>query len=80
MQRAGEGFGAAARAAATEFLDSTAEVPDDGDDLESYLILTDGARTWESSDLEEVTSADDSDPTWLRLQAAINSAGLAGSS
>ncbi|MER6423783.1 hypothetical protein [Streptomyces sp. NPDC001137] len=65
-----------ARAAAVAFLESTAEIPDDGDDLESHLVLTDGTRTWEADDLATVTAADATDPTWLRLQAAINKAQL----
>ncbi|MGW3036114.1 hypothetical protein ACWDCB_33460 [Streptomyces sp. NPDC001178] len=40
-----------ASAAAVAFLESTAEIPDDGDDLESHLVLTDGTRTWEADDL-----------------------------
>ncbi|MGW2051862.1 hypothetical protein ACWCPF_43085 [Streptomyces sp. NPDC001858] len=60
-------------AAVAAFLDATSEIPDDGD-LESHLVITDGARTWESDDLETVTTAATTDPTWLRLQAAINNA------
>ncbi|MEV2191722.1 hypothetical protein AB0I02_12100 [Streptomyces phaeochromogenes] len=59
------------RAAVTAFLDATSEVPDDGD-LETHLVLTDGARTWESDHLATVTAATATDPTWLQLQAAIN--------
>jgi hypothetical protein len=56
------------------FLDSTSEIPDDGD-LETHLVVTDGARrTWEPDDLATVTSATATDPTWLQLQAAINHA------
>ncbi|MGW0709996.1 hypothetical protein ACWD4G_29255 [Streptomyces sp. NPDC002643] len=62
-----------ARAAVTAFLEATSEVPDDPDgDLESHLVLTDGTRTWESDDLATVTTAAGTDPTWLRLQAAVN--------
>ncbi|WP_200797642.1 WD40 repeat domain-containing protein [Streptoalloteichus hindustanus] len=64
----------AARAALTAFLDSTCEVPDNGD-LEAHLVMTDGARTWESDDLATVTTAAPTDPTWLQLQAAINTRG-----
>ncbi|MDX2937527.1 hypothetical protein [Streptomyces ipomoeae] len=59
------------RAAVTAFLDATSEVPDDGD-LETHLVMTDGTRTWESDDLTTVTTAEATDPTWLRLQAAVN--------
>ncbi|MFD6434199.1 hypothetical protein [Streptomyces venezuelae] len=61
-----------ARAAAVAFLDSTTEVPDDGDDLEAHLVLTDGTRTWEADDLATTTEADPADPTWLQLRAAVN--------
>lgn len=30
------------------------------------------AGPWDADDLDDVTEADESDPTWLRLQAAIN--------
>ncbi|MFE5923874.1 WD40 repeat domain-containing protein [Streptomyces sp. NPDC056468] len=62
------------RAAAKAFLEATEEVPDDGDDLEMHLVLTDGTRTWEAGDLATVTEASATDPTWLQLQAAINNA------
>ncbi|MEU9136920.1 hypothetical protein AB0D33_13280 [Streptomyces sp. NPDC048404] len=62
------------RAAAAAFLETTAEVPDDGDDLETHLVLTDGTRTWEADDLATTTVANSTDPTWLQLQAAINAA------
>ncbi|MFF2748382.1 hypothetical protein ACFVVA_22940 [Kitasatospora sp. NPDC058048] len=62
------------RAAAIAFLEATAEIPDDGDDLETHLVLTDGTRTWEADDLATVTAASATDPTWLQLQAAINKA------
>ncbi|MEU6533359.1 hypothetical protein ABZ869_29715 [Streptomyces sp. NPDC046928] len=64
----------ASRTAARAFLEATAEVPADGADLETCLLLTDGDRTWESDDLARVTMADATDPTWLRLQADINRA------
>ncbi|WP_307784838.1 hypothetical protein [Streptomyces sp. MBT70] len=62
------------RDAAAVFLETTAEVPDDGDDLETHLVLTDGTRTWEADDLATTTAASSTDPTWLQLQAAINAA------
>ncbi|MFF3918376.1 hypothetical protein ACFYZB_33745 [Streptomyces sp. NPDC001852] len=62
------------RAAAIAFSEATAEIPDDGDDLETHLVLTDGTRTWEADDLATVTAAGATDPTWLQLQAAINKA------
>ncbi|MFJ6688634.1 hypothetical protein [Streptomyces sp. NPDC091294] len=60
------------RAAVAAFLEATAEVPDDGDELETHLVVTDGTRTWEAGDLETVTAASATDPTWLQLQAAVN--------
>ncbi|MEU3290926.1 hypothetical protein ABZ722_00985 [Streptomyces longwoodensis] len=70
--------GDTARAAAEAFLETTAEVPDDGNDLETHLVLTDGTRTWEADDLATTTTADSTDPTWLQLQAAINTAQVKG--
>lgn len=61
------------RARVTAFLDSTCEVPQDAD-LETDLLLTDGARTWETDDLATVTTAAPTDPTWLRLQVALDNA------
>jgi hypothetical protein len=61
----------AARRRVEEFLSATSELPDDAD-LDTSLVRTDGQRTWDSDDLETVTTADEADPTWLRLQAAIN--------
>jgi hypothetical protein len=61
------------RAMVTAFLDTTSEVPDDGD-LETHLVLTDGARTWQPGDLAAVTTATTTDPAWLQLRAAINNA------
>ena len=66
------------RAVAVAFLETTAEVPDDGDDLEWHLVLTDGTRTWEADDLATTTTASSTDPTWLQLQAAINTAQVQG--
>jgi hypothetical protein len=59
------------RAMVTAFVNATSEVPDDGD-LETHLVVTDGARTWKPDDLATVTTATETDPTWLQLQAAIN--------
>ncbi|MEV0172003.1 hypothetical protein AB0I00_12910 [Streptomyces sp. NPDC050803] len=56
------------------FLSATSEIPVDGGDLETHLVMTDGSRTWEPDDLESVTTATSADPTWLQLQAAINNA------
>jgi len=61
------------RAMITAFLDATSEVPDNGD-LETHLVLTDGARTWQPGDLAAVTAATTTDPAWLQLRAAINNA------
>ncbi|PSM43247.1 hypothetical protein C6Y14_11545 [Streptomyces dioscori] len=58
--------------AVTAFLEATSEVPDDGDP-EPHLVVTDGARDWEPDDLATVATASETDPTWLRLRAAINS-------
>ncbi|MEV7076430.1 hypothetical protein [Streptomyces sp. NPDC093990] len=62
------------RAAAATFLATTTEVPEDVDDLESHLVVTDGTRTWEADDLATMTAAGPTDPTWLQLRAAINAA------
>ncbi|WP_217428755.1 hypothetical protein [Micromonospora maritima] len=56
-------------AAVTEFLAGTTEATTV--DLD-HLDLTDGNRTWQPGDLETVTDVSDSDPTWLRIQAAMN--------
>jgi hypothetical protein len=53
------------------FLATTTELPDDAD-LDTDLVRTDGVRIWDSDDLDQVTTADETDPTWLRLRAAIN--------
>jgi hypothetical protein len=39
------------------------------------LELTDGQRTWNHDDLDNVTEAAESDATWLRLRAAIDEFG-----
>lgn len=67
------GYGDTARTAVAAFLDATSEVPEGGD-LEEHLVVTDGSRTWEPGDMESVTDATETDPTWLRLQAAMNEA------
>ncbi|WP_364705424.1 WD40 repeat domain-containing protein [Streptomyces ossamyceticus] len=54
-----------------EFLDSTSEVPADGD-LEDHLVRTDGRRIWDADEVANATRADETDPTWLQLQAAFN--------
>jgi len=61
------------RAMVTAFSDTTSEVPDDGN-LETHLVLTDGARTWEPDQLATVTTATGTDPAWLQIQAAVNQA------
>jgi hypothetical protein len=35
-------------------------------------VRHDGQRVWNADDLETVTTAEETDPTWLRLRAAIN--------
>jgi hypothetical protein len=64
---------ASARDRVAAFLAATSELPGDAD-LDTDLVRTDGVRSWDSDDLDSVTEADESDPTWLRLQAAINTA------
>lgn len=59
----------ASRTMVTEFLAGTSEAPvDDLDDLD----LTDGTRTWQPGDLGTVTEDSEADPSWLRIQAAMN--------
>src|SRR6266545_4790711 len=62
----------AMQAGVSAYLAGTEDVPDDVSDLESYLIVTDGERTWEPEDLETVTDATSSDPSWLQLRAMYN--------
>ncbi|MBV1851263.1 hypothetical protein [Catellatospora tritici] len=64
----------AARAAVAAFTAATVELPDSGDpdDEDEGFVLTDGDRVWERDDLESVTAADKTDPTWLQLRAAVN--------
>ncbi|MEV6610009.1 hypothetical protein [Kutzneria sp. NPDC051319] len=52
------------------FLTATNEIPADAD-VWSVATKTDGTRSWD--DLATVTEAEPTDPTWLRLQAEINS-------
>ncbi|GAB2583772.1 hypothetical protein GCM10027087_25040 [Paractinoplanes abujensis] len=57
--------GVAAFLAGTEPIDATGYLWDE-------LERTDGVRTWRHGDLDRVVETHDHDPTWLRLQAAIN--------
>jgi hypothetical protein len=61
------------RTIVTVFMGATCEVPGDGD-LETHLVISDGARTWQPGDLAAVITATAADPAWLQLQAAINNA------
>ncbi|CAM5473275.1 hypothetical protein GCM10010329_30810 [Streptomyces spiroverticillatus] len=61
-----------AQAAVAAFMTATSEVPSDGDP-ESHLHLTDGSREWTPSELDSVTDAAETDPSWLQIQAAMNS-------
>ncbi|WP_211269211.1 WD40 repeat domain-containing protein [Saccharothrix syringae] len=63
----------ASRAAVATFLATASEVPGH-DDLEERLVLTDGTRAWDAEELAGVTEAEATDPTWLRLRAAVNTA------
>jgi ligand-binding sensor domain-containing protein len=59
----------APKAAVTEFLAGTSEASVvDMDQLD----LTDGTRTWQPGDLGTVTEDSETDPSWLRIQAAMN--------
>jgi hypothetical protein len=62
-----------ARVLVTAFLDATSEAPGDGD-LDKYLLVTDGARSWEPNVLDTATTATATDPGWLQLRAAVNHA------
>ncbi|GAA3298853.1 hypothetical protein GCM10020218_087350 [Dactylosporangium vinaceum] len=55
--------------AATTLLGGTAPMPDDADEPE---YLTDGVRSWGPGDLETVTEAEPTDPSWLRIAARMN--------
>ncbi|MEV0569228.1 hypothetical protein [Dactylosporangium sp. NPDC050588] len=59
----------ASTAAVTDFLAGTSEAS--AVDMDQ-LDLTDGTRTWQPGDLETVTEASESDPSWLQIQAAMN--------
>ncbi|MEV4130554.1 hypothetical protein AB0J72_00085 [Dactylosporangium sp. NPDC049742] len=59
----------ASTAAVTGFLAGTSEAS--AVDMDQ-LDLTDGTRTWQPGDLETVTEASESDPSWLQIQAAMN--------
>lgn len=59
----------ASTAAVTEFLAGTSEAPTT--DLDQ-LDLTDGNQTWQPGELRTVTDTSDSDPSWLKIQAAMN--------
>jgi hypothetical protein len=63
----------AARAAVMAFVQSTSEVPE-GADVEDHLVVTDGTRAWTPDDLDEVTGADEADPSWLRFRAMLHEA------
>lgn len=65
---------ASARERVAAFLATTSELPGDAE-FDTELVRTDGVCTWDSDNLDNVTEADESDPTWLRLQAAINALG-----
>ncbi|MEV0393277.1 hypothetical protein [Polymorphospora rubra] len=62
---------AAARERVDNYLAATTELPD-GADLDASLVRNDGRRTWDFDDLETLNTADDAEPTWLRLRAAVN--------
>lgn len=55
------------------FVEATSEVPDGGD-LWTHLGMTDGTQSWGTADLATVTTATETDPTWLQIQAAMNNA------
>ncbi|MFG1992306.1 hypothetical protein ACGFJ7_20235 [Actinoplanes sp. NPDC048988] len=59
----------ASTASVTEFLTGTTEAS--SLDLDQ-LDLTDGTRTWRPGDLKTVTETSASDPSWLKIQAAMN--------
>ncbi|MCX4091824.1 hypothetical protein [Nocardia sp. alder85J] len=65
---------AAAPEPVAAFLTGTTEV-DPGTDLDSQLVLTDGARSWEPGDPATVDTVTDADPTWLRIQVQLNRIG-----
>lgn len=59
----------ASKAAVTGFLAGTTEAS--VVDLD-HLDLTDGTRTWQPGDLATVSEDSETDPSWLRIQAAMN--------
>ncbi|MGW3891476.1 hypothetical protein ACWD69_22555 [Micromonospora chokoriensis] len=59
----------ASTAAVAEFLAGTSEAP--ATDMDQ-LDLTDGNQTWQPGELGTVTDTSDSDPSWLKIQAAMN--------
>jgi hypothetical protein len=65
----GPGRVEASPAAVSEFLAGTAEASVVEID---HLDLTDGTRSWQPGDLATVTEDSDTDPSWLRIQAAVN--------
>jgi hypothetical protein len=68
----GAADGRSAQALVAAFLDTSSEVPDDIVFLHKHLTVTSGERTWEPDDLESVTTATETDPTWLQISAAVN--------
>jgi hypothetical protein len=63
--------GSTAEAVATAFLESTVDLPD-GADLWESLVMTNGSRTWTASEVAGTTTVDQTDPTWLQIQAAMS--------
>lgn len=63
-----------ARAAAHEFMRTATEVPDGDAEPDTHLVVTDGTRVWDADALATVNETDATDPTWLRIQAAVNNA------
>jgi hypothetical protein len=55
----------------TAFLATTTAIADDAD-LEKDLVLTNGTKTWDPQELQAVTTAAPTDPSWLQLQAVMN--------
>ncbi|GAB3250674.1 WD40 repeat domain-containing protein [Kineosporia babensis] len=55
------------------FIAGTEALPE-GSALPDSLTLHDGRRSWDGSELAVVTSAEDTDPMWLRARAGINQA------
>ncbi|MEV6302331.1 hypothetical protein AB0M02_23145 [Actinoplanes sp. NPDC051861] len=53
------------------FLAATSDAPD-GFTMDTGLSLTDGKQSWEAEDLATVTETTAGDPSWLRIQAAMN--------